>query len=166
LPLIKKTLKWSGIGLFIAFTLTAASFGTAPQPIDFSNWHHIIAYNFTDWTSVAMTLIIACTFILLYQKEKWKKRLSFFVPYGRMALTNYILQALIGTFLLFGWGLGLIGQIRSLYLFLIAIAMIISQTYFSKYWLQYFQYGPLEWLWRCGTFLKWQPFFKKRLDRM
>ena len=53
------------------------------------------------------------------------------------------------------------GQIRSIYLILIAIAMIIAQTYFSKIWLQYFKYGPLEWLWRCGTYLKWQPFLKQ-----
>jgi len=41
-----------------------------------------------------------------------------------------------------------------------AIAIITLQTYFSKYWLQQFKYGPLEWLWRCGTYLKWQPFKK------
>ena len=160
-PDIKKLLKWSGIGFLVAAILTGITFGTAPQPIDFSNWYQIIAYNFSDWTSIAMTLIIACAFLLLYQKEKWEQRLSFFAPYGRMALTNYVLQSLIGTFILFGWGLGLMGQIRSIYLILIAIAMIIAQTYFSKIWLQYFKYGPLEWLWRCGTYLKWQPFLKQ-----
>ena len=69
-----------------------------------------------------------------------------------------IIDALIGTFLLLGWGLGLMGQIRSSFLFLIAIGVIALQTYFSKYWLKHFKYGPLEWLWRCGTYLKWQSF--------
>jgi len=161
IPKVKQVLKWSVIALIPIFVLIAGTFATAPQPVDFSKWHHIVAFNFTDWLSIAMTSIIGCLFILGYQKEKWEKRLMFFAPYGRMALTNYVLQSVIGAFLLFGWGLGLIGDIRTLFLSLIALVMIAGQTLFSKYWLQNFKYGPLEWLWRCGTYLKWQPFFKK-----
>ncbi len=160
LPMVKKGLKWSAIALVPIFALIAGTFATAPQPVDFSSWQHIFAFNFMDWLNIAMTTIIGCWFILGYQKEKWKKRLLFFAPYGRMALTNYVLQSVIGSFLLFGWGLGLITSLRTLYLFLIAIAMIALQTLFSKYWLNNFKYGPLEWLWRCGTYLKWQPFVK------
>ena len=77
-----------------------------------------------------------------------------------MALTNYILQSIIGTYLFFGWGLGLIGQLRTMNLVLIALVMIAAQTYFSKYWLERYHYGPLEWLWRSATYLKWQKFKK------
>ena len=160
LPQIKKALKWSLGFLVLAIVLTAGTFMTAPQPVDFSNIHHVLGINFMDMVNLAFTLIILCSFILLYQKSSWEKRLSFFAPYGRMALTNYIFQSLIGTFLLFGWGLGYIGQIRTLYLFFISIGLIAFQTLFSKYWLQNFKYGPLEWLWRCGTYLKIQPFKK------
>ena len=45
----------------------------------------------------------------------------------------------------------------------LGIGVIIVQTLFSKYWLQSFKYGPLEWLWRCGTYLKWQPFKRTSL---
>jgi len=160
IPMVKKILKWSAIALVPLFGLIAATFATAPQPIDFSSWHHILAFNFMDWLNIAMTTIIGCWFILGYQKEKWEKRLLFFAPYGRMALTNYVFQSVIAGFLLFGWGLGLIDDIRALYLFFIALAFIIAQTLFSKYWLENFKYGPLEWLWRCGTYLKRQPFLK------
>ena len=78
-----------------------------------------------------------------------------------MALTNYVLQAVVGTFILYGWGLGLLGQIRTLYLFLIAIVLVMVQTLISKIWLKNFKYGPLEWLWRCGTYMKIQPFRKE-----
>jgi hypothetical protein len=33
---------------------------------------------------------------------------------------------------------------------------------FSKWWLRYFNYGPIEWLWRSATLLKWQPMIKRR----
>ena len=78
-----------------------------------------------------------------------------------MALTNYVMQSLIGTFIFFSWGLGLIGQVRALYCFLLGLLIIVIQTLLSKLWLKYFLYGPLEWLWRCGTYLQWQPFVKK-----
>ena len=97
---------------------------------------------------------------MLYQKQSWNKRLAFFAPYGRMALTNYVMQSVIGTFLYFGWGLGYIGHFGALICFLMGIGLIIIQTLLSKYWLKSFRYGPLEWLWRCGTYLKWQPFLK------
>lgn len=161
LKTVRKTMYWLIGGFVIAGALTGLTFSAAPQPVDFNHIQHVLGINFSDWTNLAMTGIILCAFILLYHQASWQSRLTFFAPYGRMALTNYILQSVIGTFLFFGWGLGLIGQIRTLYLVLMAVALIVIQTYFSKWWLQHYKYGPLEWLWRCGTYLKWQPFRKK-----
>ena len=107
-----------------------------------------------------MTSMILCGFLLLYQKTKWERALSFFAPYGRMALTNYVMQSIIGTMIFFNWGLGYIGQVRALYCFLIGIAVVVLQTLFSKFWLTHFRFGPLEWLWRCGTYFKWQSMRK------
>lgn len=160
LPKVKKNFKWLFLALVIAFLLTGAAFGTAPQPVDFSSWQHVIGINCADWINLSMALIILSAFLLLYKKDFWHNKLSYFAPYGRMALTNYVLQSIIGTFLLFGWGLGWFGQIRTMYLFLIALLLIAVQVSFSKYWLQHFKYGPLEWLWRCGTYLKLQAFRK------
>ena len=155
---IKDTMLWSIGVLIISFGLVVATFATAPQPIDFSTWQFALGMNFMDWVSVSMSSIILCGFLMLYQKDSWQSRLAFFAPYGRMALTNYVMQSIIGTFIYFGWGLGYIGQFGALICFLLGIGVIIIQTVFSKYWLKSFKYGPLEWLWRCGTYLKWQPF--------
>ena len=158
LPYFKKIMLGFTGFLVLSFILTAITFMTAPQPMDFTHFQHILGINFSDWINLSLALLILCAFILLYQEQNWQKRLNFFAPYGRMALTNYILQSIIGTYLFFGWGLGLIGQLRSAYLVLIALVLIVVQAYFSKYWLQNFKYGPLEWLWRSATYLKWQAF--------
>jgi len=155
---IKDVMLWSIGALILSVGFMIATFATAPQPIDFTTWQFALGMNFMDWVSVSMSAIILCGFLMLYQKESWKKRLAFFAPYGRMALTNYVMQSIIGTFIFFGWGLGYIGQFGALICFLLGIGVIIIQTLFSKYWLKSFRYGPLEWLWRCGTYLKWQPF--------
>lgn len=157
---IKNVLLWSIAGLMVSFVLMIAVFANAPQPAEGPTWTFVLGINFYDWVNISLTSMILCGFLLLYQKSGWKKRLLFFAPYGRMALTNYMAQTLIGTFLLFGWGLGYLGQIRSLYMFLAGLLLIAVQTLISKYWLQKFRYGPLEWLWRSATYLQWQPFLK------
>lgn len=45
--------------------------------------------------------------ILVYYLTKLKHVLHKFAPYGRMSLTNYLSQSLIGGFLFYNWGLGL-----------------------------------------------------------
>ncbi|MBQ4820183.1 DUF418 domain-containing protein [Aquimarina sp. MMG016] len=160
IPKIKNWLRWSILFFVIALIITGGVFALSPQPVDFKHWLHVIAINAYDWSNICLTAIILCSFILLYQKNRGNKILSFFAPYGRMALTNYILQSIIGTFILFGWGLGYLGKIRVSYLVIIAIVLISLQTIGSRVWLHYFRYGPLEWIWRCTTIGKIQPLKK------
>ncbi len=160
---VPRVKKWILIALavfLVALVITGGVFATAPQPVDFSSWIHVLGINAYDWSNIALTAIILCGFILIYMKKWGEKRLSFFAPYGRMALTNYVLQSIVGTFILFGWGLGYLGKVRTLYLFIMAIVLITVQTILSKVWLTYFRYGPLEWLWRSATLGKLQPFKK------
>jgi uncharacterized protein len=49
------------------------------------------------------------------------------------------------------------------YFTLFGIAVFILQIIISTIWLSYFNYGPVEWLWRSATYKKWQP-FKKRVS--
>jgi uncharacterized protein len=79
-----------------------------------------------------------------------------------MAFSNYILQSLIGNFVFLGPGLGYSGQVGPVYFTLFGIAVFIIQIILSSIWLKYFNYGPLEWLWRSATYKKWQPFRKKQ----
>lgn len=161
-PTIKKSIRWALISIPVIIGIAAIIFLLMPkinQPS--SSWNQMIGMNLYNWINISFLIIILSGFILLYQKSNWQKCLSFFAPYGRMALTNYVSQAIVGSFILFNWGLGLCTQIRTLYLFFIAIALVIVQTYACKIWLNHFKYGPLEWLWRSGTYLKIQPFRKE-----
>lgn len=79
---------------------------------------------------------------------------------GRMALTNYIGQSLIATFIFYGFGLGLFGAVSRVQLWLIVLLIWGGQTFFSTWWLRHFRYGPLEWVWRCLSYWRWQPIHK------
>ena len=94
--------------------------------------------------------------MLAFQNGLGKKILAVFAPVGKMAFTNYILQSLIGNFVFLYAGLGYMGQVGPLYYTLFGIAVFIGQIIICTIWLKYFNYGPLEWLWRSGTYKKWQ----------
>lgn len=156
----KKVLIGSSILFIISIAIIAAAFMAMGPEIGMDNWYAMIGLSGYDISNLSITLIYLALFIILYRKVKSEKWLAKLAPYGRMALTNYILQSLLGTLLLYGWGMGLLGEITNTHTFLIAIGLIILQVWASKIWLRYYNYGPLEWLWRSLTFMKVFPMRK------
>lgn len=93
----------------------------------------------------------------LLSHDKWHKRLSVFSPMGRMALTNYISHSIILTSIFYGYAGGYFGEISRAPQMLIVFAIIAFQLVFSRWWLNNYAFGPLEWLWRCLSYKKLQP---------
>ena len=69
-------------------------------------------------------------------------------PVGRMALSNYLAQSLLGTFLLQGWGLAWGARLRPIEMLALALAIMVAQIVISRCWLARFRQGPVEALWR------------------
>ena len=130
--LIKRWLIISIIYFITSIAIVAGIFFIAPQPIDFGSWIHVLGINILDWANISYTIVILTSCILLYRTKRGLRFFLFFTAYGRIALSNYILQSLIGTFLLFGWGMRLIGKLQTRYLVIIAIALIVIQGIVSK----------------------------------
>lgn len=74
---------------------------------------------------------------------------------GRMALTNYLTQTLIGVAVL--RGLFDSSDLTRTWIFAFILAVWGLQLWWSQPWLARFRYGPFEWLWRCATYRSWQP---------
>ena len=110
---------------------------------------------------VPLAMAYVGLFMLSFQTAAGKKILSPLAPVGKMAFSNYIMQSLIGNFVFLGAGLGYMGQVGPVYYTLFGIAVFIIQIILSTVWLKYFNYGPVEWLWRSATYKKWQPFRKR-----
>ncbi len=73
---------------------------------------------------------------------------------GKMALTNYIMHSIFAIFIFTGAGFGLFGTFKRFELIYIVVAIWIFQLILSPIWLKYYQYGPLEWIWRNLSYLK------------
>lgn len=114
------------------------------------------------WGSIFMAIsYIGITMLLVkaYTRSKLTKILA---QVGRMALSNYLLQSIVCSFIFYGHGFGLFGDLdRSAQVFMV-LAIWIFLIVFSVIWLKFFRYGPFEWLWRSLSYGKIQPLSNPR----
>jgi uncharacterized protein len=76
---------------------------------------------------------------------------------GQMALSNYILQSVVCTFIFTGYGFGLYGKLERYQLYYVVAGCWAISLAASPIWLRHYQFGPLEWCWRSLTYWKRQP---------
>lgn len=114
-----------------------------------------------SYYDLGFTSIIVSGFSLLYF---YKNKFFFFKYlslYGRMSLTNYIAQSIIGVFIFYNFGLGMYRYMGATWSLIYGILFLILQLWINKLWFNNFHYGPLEWLWRAMTFRDFSIKFKK-----
>lgn len=116
--------------------------------------------------SAAMTVLYIAGMTLLLQKKSWRPVLQNLSAIGKMTLTNYLMQTVVGLGLFFSLGLGLMGELDPIYCLVIGVVVFGAQILFSRWWMTRFNYGPVEWLWRSATYLKWQPLVKTKPKEM
>lgn len=107
----------------------------------------------TSWMNMAFMIILVSSFALIF-RTKSIKVLNIFSPIGRMSLSNYIIQSMIGSFIYYGYGLGMYAKTGSTYALFIGIGLALLQGIFSHWWLKSHSHGPLEYLWHKATWLK------------
>ncbi len=100
-----------------------------------------------------MVVLVGLFTLIWYDRGEGFKFQRLFIPYGRMSLTNYILQSIIGVSLFYGFGLGLYRYTGATVCLLIALGIFTLQLLFSRWWLERHRQGPLEWVWKKLTWL-------------
>ena len=73
---------------------------------------------------------------------------------GKTALTAYLIQTVIATFIFYGIGLGLFGYVNRAYQLLIMFFIWFVLLKFCPIWVNKYHYGPIEWIWRMLTHMK------------
>lgn len=108
---------------------------------------------FDMWQKLTFTLVLVASFILLYQNKKFHNRVNNLCFYGRMSLTNYIAQSIIGAIIYFPFGLYLAPYCGYTVSLLIGFFTFLLQVKFCKWWLSKHKQGPLELIWHKWTWL-------------
>lgn len=141
------------VGLFVGLPLSvAASFIPAQGITLIAMLAHTVGQAIA---SPLMALGYLGAMTLFVHSGRFSKLAACFMATGRMALTNYITQSVVATSVFYYWGLGYFGQTpRACQLALVLGLYSLQLLVISPLWMRYFQYGPLEWLWRAFTYLK------------
>ncbi len=146
------------VGLLFGFIFSVGAYTIIHHPVTrLVNAFTAIGFMMTLLGQLLMAAGYLAFFVLAMHRPRWRERLRWLAPMGRMALTNYLMHSLILTTLFYGYGFAQFGRISRAPQMLMVVAIIAMQALLSRWWLSRFQYGPLEWLWRCITYWQWQP---------
>lgn len=160
LLLISKVMKWGlsfGIVSNLLFVISQElSNPLVPSILDIIN---TISYGIGTFS---LCFFYMAALLVLLQSKKWQRILAPFTAVGRLALSNYLLQSIICTTIFYSYGLALYGKVNPALSILLAIFIYIIQVFLSIWWIKRFYFGPMEWLWRSITYLKFQPMKKNK----
>lgn len=110
------------------------------------------------------TIFIATGYVALImfwsKFDLWQRAQDALAAVGRMALSNYIGQSVLATFIFYGFGLGLYGELNRVAQLGVVLLIWLIQIAISQWWLKRFRYGPLEWLWRSLIYFRLEPLVK------
>lgn len=122
-----------------------------------------IAHAAASLVTPALTLAYASGFLLLWAwvGDGWLQALA---PVGRLALTTYLLQTAICIAIFYEVGFGLWGTVGAAGNLLIALTIFAAQMLIAAAWLRRFNFGPIEWVWRCATYGRHFPLRRRPED--
>jgi uncharacterized protein len=152
LPLVRRIQWWAlALGL-ICGTGFVVWRSHSVNPMEPSVWR-ILAMTGYVLGRISIMIFYVATIIRAVCNERWRQRLAPITLAGRMPLTNYLLQTLIGVTLFYHWGFGLWGKVGPGLDLILAVAIFfLIQVPLTRWWLSRFPRGPMEHLWRVLTY--------------
>ena len=114
---------------------------------------HTVGTVFGMWLNLAFMLVLVSSFVLLYQRRRFCELIGDLRYYGRMSLTNYISQSVIGAIIYFPFGLYFAPYCGYTVSLLIGVFVFLLQVRFCKWWLCEHRQGPLEHIWHKWTWI-------------
>ena len=100
-----------------------------------------------------MCVLVSMFTLFWFYKGNGYRFQRFIIPYGRMSLTNYITQSIIGCTIYYHYGFNLWKSTGASVTILIGLGIFALQWIFSQCWLSHFKQGPLEYLWKKLTWI-------------
>jgi uncharacterized protein len=149
---------WIGLGTGLtAFAgLAALAWQANFAPLEFMIANRVAAPPLRPVTAVGFIAL----FILMFRNDSAIR--DRFAAVGRTAFSNYLGCTIIGTCIFYGFGGNLYAQVSRGQAWLLVPPVWALMLLWSKPWLDRFNYGPFEWLWRSLARGKLQPMRKRQ----
>jgi uncharacterized protein len=107
----------------------------------------------TSWANFAFMFVWLALFALAFSNKAVHWVLTKLEVFGRMSLTNYVMQSIIGSVIYYGFGLGLYKYTGATMSLVIGILLFLLQLAFCRWWMRNHSHGPLEGLWHRLTWI-------------
>jgi uncharacterized protein len=161
LPLIRRVFWWGfPIGL-VCMTTERILNATLGYAVFREQQATILPQFFGDvifvYGSTLLALGYAAGITLLAQHALGKRLLSPFGAAGRVALTVYISGSVMLGSLFYGFAFGKAFYLGPAAVMGYAVLFFTILILFAVFWTNRFRFGPMEWLWRALTYLKFPP---------
>jgi uncharacterized protein len=160
----KKQLVWSVvIGLIVSLPANYMLAHYMKNPgayynLEMEGWYETIVYAL----GVApLALVYVILLALLLQQKLIQSIFKIVALVGKMAFSNYMMHSIIGIITFYGIGFGMMEKVGPLAWTVFAVIVFIFQIIVSSIWLKYFEFGPIEWVWRSLTYGKKQTLKKQ-----
>lgn len=147
---------WNKIlaGAIIAFFPLYGLGNMLPSFIENDSILKPLSLTVTSLSKFSFMLMLVSGVIFAFYNTRLHNRLLAIIPYGKMSLTNYIMQSVIGSMLFYNWGFALHDDLGITASSLVGIGIFVLQLAFCRWWMRSHQHGPLEYLWKRATWIK------------
>ena len=148
---VKKTL-FISFGLLMVYRFSFWYLVMPNSDIEHGSPLSIALVTLFQLSDMATSFVMLWGIAYLYQQNKWKKLLSPMRYVGQAALSNYIMQSVLGYIVMRTFnGYEYFSAFGCM---ILVLSIYLVQILLSKWWFSYFRFGPLEWLWRCVSYRK------------
>ena len=136
--------RWLCLGA-LAFAVLVAGV----RAIDGSAGSHLREhYDIEMWFLLGQMVCFTAAICWLFIAGKFLRLFEALRLVGRMTLTNYMSQNLLGMLIFSGFGLGLLHRMPYSMHIVLALAVFLLQVFASRWWLSRHARGPVETFWR------------------
>jgi uncharacterized protein len=140
LPFVRRIFWCSLVFAIVTAALRAGAVKLGLNPDDY--------YDVSFWPMLGQMAFFMAGICWLVAKGRLRGLFDSLRIVGRMTLTNYFVQNLVGLLVFSGFGLGLLHKMPYSWHAGVAIVLFVAQVYFSRWWLARHRLGPMEWMWR------------------
>ena len=155
--------QWGKVLLWVvpAFFVLHGLEQMVPKFIENKNVLTPLSIIISSLANFSLMLILVAGVLFAWYCTKAQHQLALIIPYGRMSLTCYVTQSIIGSLIYYNWGLGLHIHLTITASVLLGVLLFLLQYAGCCWWLARFTHGPLEYVWKCATFFRVFPLRRK-----
>jgi uncharacterized protein len=153
---------------YLALMLACYAFAIPLRVIGAQEYASLLPIARTQWIThevarIAMTVGHLALINLAVKAVAGQWLLAPFKAAGRTAFSLYLLQQIVGIYILFApwWPWDLWSKLSWTGLFGTALAVLAAQLVLANLWLRWFAAGPFEWAWRSLAYVRLQPFRRR-----